>query len=105
MMFYVALKQFDYPIPGKTAFNSLVKAVNFINKKGQVGRSYKINDANHNEFDHVVVGKIGVKQVYNGLEKSNYEHPVCSNTLYGLDTRTNNIHDPFRIDPSSMGQY
>ena len=66
-MFYVALKQFDYPIPGKTAFNSLVTAVNFINKKGQLGRSYTISDMDHNEFDHVVVENIRVKKVYNRL--------------------------------------
>lgn len=105
MMYYVALKQFDYSVPGKTAFNSIVKAINFINNKGQVGRSYKINDENHHEFDHVVVEKTRVKQVYNGLEKSNNGRQVCSHTLYGLDTRTNNIHDPFRIDPSSIGHY
>tara|TARA_R110002051_G_scaffold172011_1_gene242475 strand:- start:801 stop:1118 length:318 start_codon:yes stop_codon:yes gene_type:complete len=105
LIYYVALKQFDYPIPGKTAFNSLKKALNFTNKKGQLGGSYKISDSQHNEFDHVVVEKRREKQGYNGLEKSNNTNLRWSNTIHGYDTRMNDIYDPFRIDPSSIHLY
>ena len=105
MIYYVALKQFDYPIPGKSAFNSLKKALNFINKKGQVGCSYKISDNQQNEFDHVVMEKRREKQGYNGLEKSNNNTSICGNPIHGYDTRMNDIYDPFRIDPSSIHLY
>ena len=104
-MYYVALNQFDYLVPGRTAFNSLVKAINFINKKGQVGRSYLIEDNHHHDIPHVVLDKRGGNKGYKGLEKSNNVPHIYSNTLYGYDTRMNDVYDPYRIDPSSVHLY
>ena len=106
MIFYVALAQFDeYQVKGKAAFNSLPKALNFINKKGKKKLNYTISMSNGLSLNHTPLsfeeGKVDEFKV----KEDDIRNLVHMDQEYLYDNRVNNIYDPFRIDPSSIHIY
>ena len=106
MIFYVSLSQFDeYQVKGKAAFNSLPKALQFINNKGKKKLTYKIKLANGLTLNHTPLSLPYGKEEEMGIKEDDFRHLVHLDQEYLYDNRVNNIYDPFRIDPSSIHIY
>lgn len=106
MIYYVHLRQFPcYKTAGKSAFNSLVKAVNFINEKGQKRRSYTIHMSNGDVLTHTPLELQPKKHGEIGIKKDDFRYLVELDQEYLYDNRVNNMYDPFRIAPSSIHIY
>jgi len=106
MIFYVSLSQFkEYQVKGKVAFNSLPKALSFINKKGKKKLTYKIKLSNGLTLNHTPLSFPDEKHEEMGIKEDDFRHLVHLDQEYLYDNRVNNIYDPFRIDPSSIHIY
>lgn len=106
MIYYVSLNQFpEYKTKGKSAFNSLPKALNFINNKGKKKLTYTINMSNGFTLNHTPLSLGEEKTDEFKVKEDDIRGLVHLDQEYMYDNRVNNIYDPFRIDTSSVHIY
>ena len=106
MIYYVSLSQFpEYNMKGKSAFNSLTKALNFINNKGKKKLTYDITLSNGYTLNHTPLAfEERIVDEYRIKEDDNRVLPHLDQE-YMYANIVNNIYDPFRISPSSIHIY